>query len=70
MSLSDPPVSPVIERPNRTAVGTIVWLSSELMFFAGLTGEETARALDVSPSTVDRQWRFARAWLHRELTGD
>ena len=42
----------------------------ELMFFAGLTGEETARALDVSPSTVDRQWRFARAWLHRELFGD
>jgi RNA polymerase sigma factor (TIGR02999 family) len=42
----------------------------ELMFFAGLTGDETARALGVSPSTVDRQWRFARAWLHRELTGD
>ena len=42
----------------------------ELMFFAGLTGDEAARALDVSPSTVDRHWRFARAWLHRELTGD
>jgi len=42
----------------------------ELMFFAGLTGEETARALDVSASTVDRRWRFARAWLHRELTND
>ncbi|RKZ13602.1 RNA polymerase subunit sigma [bacterium] len=40
----------------------------EMMFFAGLTGDETARALDVSPSTVDRRWRFARAWLHRELT--
>ncbi len=40
----------------------------ELMFFAGLTGDETAKALEVSPSTVDRQWRFARAWLHRELT--
>ena len=40
----------------------------ELMFFAGLTGDETAKALKVSPSTVDRQWRFARAWLHRELT--
>ncbi len=36
MTMSDPPVSPVIERPNRTAVGTIVWLSSELMFFAAL----------------------------------
>lgn len=42
----------------------------ELMFFAGLTGEEAARALDVSPSTVDRRWRFARAWLHRELLGN
>jgi RNA polymerase sigma factor (TIGR02999 family) len=42
----------------------------ELMFFAGLTGEEAAQALEVSPSTVDRRWRFARAWLHRELTGE
>ena len=42
----------------------------ELMFFAGLTGDETARALDVSPSTIDRQWRFARAWLHRELMAE
>jgi RNA polymerase sigma factor (TIGR02999 family) len=39
----------------------------ELMFFAGLTGEEAAQALEVSPSTVDRRWKFARAWLHREL---
>jgi RNA polymerase sigma factor (TIGR02999 family) len=42
----------------------------ELMFFAGLTGDETARALGISPSTVDRHWRFARAWLHHELTGE
>jgi RNA polymerase sigma factor (TIGR02999 family) len=42
----------------------------ELMFFAGLTGDETAEALEVSPSTIDRRWRFARAWLHRELTTD
>ena len=41
----------------------------ELMFYAGLTGEETADALGVSASTVDRRWRFARAWLHRELAG-
>ena len=39
----------------------------ELMFYAGLTGDETADALGVSPSTIDRKWRFARAWLHREL---
>jgi cytochrome c oxidase subunit 3 len=34
--VNDPSVQPAIERPNRTAVGTIVWLSSELMFFAAL----------------------------------
>lgn len=36
-----------------------------LRFFAGLSGEETARALGVSPSTVDRDWAFARARLFR-----
>jgi RNA polymerase sigma factor (TIGR02999 family) len=40
-----------------------------LRFFAGLTLEETAEALGVSASTVNRDWRFARAWLFRELGG-
>jgi RNA polymerase sigma factor (TIGR02999 family) len=35
----------------------------EMRFFAGLTVEETAQALDVSPDTVSRDWKFARAWL-------
>jgi RNA polymerase sigma factor (TIGR02999 family) len=39
----------------------------ELRFFAGLTVEETAQVLDVSPDTVARDWRTARAWLAREL---
>jgi RNA polymerase sigma factor (TIGR02999 family) len=39
----------------------------ELRFFAGLTGEEAARALGISTSSADRQWVFARAWLRREL---
>jgi len=39
----------------------------ELRFFAGLTVEQTALALQVSPSTVARDWQFARVWLHREL---
>lgn len=39
----------------------------ELRFFAGLTVEQTALALGVSPSTVARDWQFARVWLHREL---
>jgi RNA polymerase sigma factor (TIGR02999 family) len=40
-----------------------------LRYFAGLSVEETAAALDVSPSTVKNEWAFARAWLHRELSG-
>jgi RNA polymerase sigma factor (TIGR02999 family) len=39
----------------------------ELKFFAGLTVEETAEILDVSPDTVARDWRMARTWLLREL---
>jgi RNA polymerase sigma-70 factor (ECF subfamily) len=39
----------------------------ELRFFAGLTVEETAIALDVAPITVKRDWALARAWLFREL---
>ena len=41
----------------------------ELRFFAGLTVEETAAALDVAPITVKRDWALARAWLFRELQG-
>jgi RNA polymerase sigma factor (TIGR02999 family) len=39
----------------------------ELRFFAGLNVEETAYVLDRSPRTVKREWRLAKAWLHREL---
>lgn len=39
----------------------------ELKFYAGLTNEEAAEALDISVETVKRDWRFARAWLLREL---
>ena len=40
----------------------------ELRFFGGLSVEETAEVLQVSPDTVHRDWRFAKAWLRRELT--
>jgi RNA polymerase sigma factor (TIGR02999 family) len=40
----------------------------ELRFFGGLTVEETAAALRISPATVKREWAIARAWLHRALT--
>ena len=39
----------------------------ELRYFSGLTIEETAEALGISPATVKREWTFARAWLRREL---
>jgi RNA polymerase sigma factor (TIGR02999 family) len=39
----------------------------ELRFFGGLTIEETATAMNISPQTVMRDWNFARAWLTREL---
>ena len=41
----------------------------ELRFFAGLTEEETAEALEISSRTVHRKWLSAKAYLHRELTG-
>jgi RNA polymerase sigma factor (TIGR02999 family) len=41
-----------------------------LRYFAGLTTEETADVLGVSTSTVEREWRFSRSWLQRELSED
>jgi RNA polymerase sigma factor (TIGR02999 family) len=41
----------------------------ELRIFAGLTAEETAQALDLSAESVKRDWRLAKAWLLRELSG-
>lgn len=40
----------------------------ELRFFGGLTIEETAKVLGLSPTTVNRNWVFAKTWLKRELT--
>lgn len=42
----------------------------ELRFFGGLTAEEAAAVLKVSPDTVLRDWKLAKVWLHRELTGE
>jgi RNA polymerase sigma factor (TIGR02999 family) len=39
----------------------------ECRFYGGMSVEETADALDVSPATVKREWALARAWLNREL---
>jgi RNA polymerase sigma factor (TIGR02999 family) len=40
----------------------------ELRYFGGLSIEETAQVLGISPATVKRDWRMAKSWLHRELS--
>jgi len=39
----------------------------ELRFFGGLSVDQTAKAMDISPSTVKREWRIAKAWFKKEL---
>ncbi len=41
----------------------------ELRFFAGLSIEETAEVLKISPATVKRDWAVAKAWLYRNISG-
>ena len=54
-----------LEKINPTAARVI-----ELRYFGGLTIEETVAALNLSDSTIARQWRYARAWLFRSLSDD
>lgn len=42
----------------------------ELRFFAGMTGDETAAAMGISPATADRMWRFAKAALQVEMSNE
>jgi RNA polymerase sigma factor (TIGR02999 family) len=42
----------------------------ELRFFGGLSIEETAEVLRISPATVKRDWVMAKSWLYREMTGN
>jgi RNA polymerase sigma factor (TIGR02999 family) len=41
----------------------------ELRYFGGLTGEQAAEVLGISPTTADRHWAYARAWLRAEVLG-
>lgn len=41
-----------------------------LRYFAGMTIDQTAKALDVSPRTVDREWAYGRAWLFERISGE
>ena len=42
----------------------------ELRYFAGLTGDQAAQIIGISPKTADRYWAYARAWIRREMEGD
>ncbi len=42
----------------------------EMRFFGGLTNEEIGEVLGISPRTIKREWRLARAWLRREIFGE
>jgi RNA polymerase sigma factor (TIGR02999 family) len=42
----------------------------ELKFFGGLTTEETAEVMNISHATVEKDWKMARAWLYRAVSGD
>jgi RNA polymerase sigma-70 factor (ECF subfamily) len=41
----------------------------ELRFFGGLSIEEAAEVLDLSPATLSREWSMAKAWLYKEMGG-
>ncbi len=41
----------------------------KLRYFAGLTIEEASRAMNISTATAERSWRYARAWLYRQMSG-
>jgi RNA polymerase sigma factor (TIGR02999 family) len=63
VALDDALVKLAQKHPDRAAV-------VKLRYFAGLSIDETAQALGISSSTVDRHWTYARAWLYREMGGD
>jgi RNA polymerase sigma factor (TIGR02999 family) len=54
-----------LERLDKASAGLV-----KLRFYAGLTLSQAADALGISCSTADRQWAYARAWLHAELRED
>ena len=53
-------------RERDPGIGEVV----HLRFFAGLSIEDTAQVMEISPATVKRRWEFARTWLYRELKRD
>jgi RNA polymerase sigma-70 factor, ECF subfamily len=69
----EPPVDLVALDDGLNALAAIDLRKSqvvELRFFGGLSVDETAEVLKVSPKTVDRDWKLARLWLLREMNGE
>ena len=58
--------------PMRPSAIATAWQARviELRFFGGLSVKDTAEALQVSPETVMRDWKLAKAWLLRQLKDD
>ena len=54
-----------LKEVNKQAVELV-----QLRYFAGLTMDDAARILNISPRTAGRLWAYARAWLHQKITGD
>jgi DNA-directed RNA polymerase specialized sigma subunit len=54
---------------DERARGELIALVMTLRYFSQLTVPEVAAALGISPATVERDWRLARAWLRGELRG-
>jgi RNA polymerase sigma-70 factor (ECF subfamily) len=70
-AMSDPDLVAVDEALERlAAIDARKSKVVEFRFFGGLSVNETAEALDISPETVMRDWKFAKAWLLRELSPD
>jgi DNA-directed RNA polymerase specialized sigma24 family protein len=71
-----PPVPPPRQSPPRPPLEQLAAHDPlkaklvELRFFAGLTLAQAAECLDISLSTADRGWRYARAWLYAAMAGD
>ena len=71
ISVSGPPIDDLLALDE--ALGDLARDYAEraqlvkLRYFAGLTLDETAQALGISPATADRHWAFARAWLYRRM---
>jgi RNA polymerase sigma factor (TIGR02999 family) len=77
LTASEPPIEDDLQSDELLALDQAIERLSQkdsvkaqvvkLRYFAGLTMEQTARSLDISPASAKRYWAYARAWLNREM---